>query len=712
MRTLLIDNYDSFTFNLYQLIAEVNGEPPLVVRNDRAPWSELRCLPFDNVVLSPGPGRPERAQDFGVCREALGEPNLPILGVCLGHQGLCAELGGRVDQADPVMHGRPSSIHHDGTGLFEGLPSPFEVIRYHSLLVSELPEELRATARTADGLLMAVEHRERPLFGVQFHPESIGSEHGRALLGNFARRTAQHWQEHDRSAGLGDGSLDARPYDIAPAPDACAAPQQDACDLRVFHRELRSAPGPLSAFEQLCTDGAPSFWLDSARTGGPGRFSFMGDASGPLDECLTADQAGGLVSIRRNGATRSESGTIFEHLERRLRERSATTDELPFAFTGGFVGYLGYELDADCAALRMSRSSLPDAGFLAVHRFLAIDHEDDRAWLVCVDHPGQVRRASAWLKAQAARLEALPAPAAELTAGPSIGTPPTEPLPRRMRHDEAAYLERVRAAKRAIREGESYELCLTNRLEFDVAIDPWRTYRALRAHNPAPFAAWLDLPGVQILSASPERFLSVDALGAIEAKPIKGTRPRGRTPAEDEALKADLASAEKDRAENLIIIDLLRNDIGRVASAGSVHVPRRFDVETYATVHQLVSTIRGQLRPGLSAVDAVRAAFPGGSMTGAPKRRTLELLDALEQGPRGVYSGALGYFSLNGAADLSIVIRTIVVEPGCVSVGVGGAIVDLSDPAAELAEMLLKAEGSIAALERTAARLTPTAAQD
>jgi para-aminobenzoate synthetase len=206
---------------------------------------------------------------------------------------------------------------------------------------------------------------------------------------------------------------------------------------------------------------------------------------------------------------------------------------------------------------------------------------------------------------------------------------------------------------------------------------------------------------VALLSASPERFLSIGVDGVVESKPIKGTRPRGATPAEDEAMRGDLLAQEKDRAENLMIVDLVRNDFNMVCQVGSVHVPRLFDVETYAPVHQLVSTIRGTLRPGQSAVDCVRAAFPGGSMTGAPKIRTMEIIDRLEEGPRGPYSGALGWFSLSGGADLSIVIRTLVVTEGQVTFGVGGAIVALSDPYEEFEETVVKSRAMLTALMTT-----------
>jgi para-aminobenzoate synthetase len=193
-----------------------------------------------------------------------------------------------------------------------------------------------------------------------------------------------------------------------------------------------------------------------------------------------------------------------------------------------------------------------------------------------------------------------------------------------------------------------------------------------------------------VLSTSPERFLHISADGTADSRPIKGTRPRGATPAQDADLAEDLRTQEKDRAENLMIVDLVRNDLGRCAEIGSVEADL-FQVETYATVHQLTSRIRARLSAGLSSVDWVRAAFPPGSMTGAPKIRTMQLIDKLEAGPRGIYSGAIGYFSLTGAADLSVVIRTAVVTPGRIRYGVGGAVIALSDPMAEFKETAVKA---------------------
>jgi para-aminobenzoate synthetase len=670
MRTLLIDNYDSFTFNLFHLLGEVNGDEPIVVRNDELSWDEVAALGVDNIVISPGPGRPEHQRDVGVSLDVLEHAALPVLGVCLGHQALAHVTGGAIDHAPTVMHGRLSEIHHDGYGLFAGIPQGFAAVRYHSLAVGAVPESLRVTAWTPDRVVMGLAHRSRPLWGVQFHPESISTEHGGALLRNF--RDLTHAQSR-RSARA------ARPGGRSPA------------GPRVHHRTLTTWRDPEAAFVALYGDRDHAVWLDSARAEpGLARFSFMGAPDGPLGQVARYDVATRMLTVDRAGGREELRESIFDYCERELTRLRADAPELPFDFACGFAGYLGYELKAECGGALVHRSLLPDAALLFCDRLIAFDHDERRVHLLALADATGADSAEAWLSETERRFDGLagPPPAAVAAGGFTF-------VAREGRH---AYLANIAACLHEIVEGETYEVCLTTQLHSDAAVDPLAAYRALRARNPAPFAALLRLGDVAVLSSSPERFLRVDRERMVESKPIKGTAPRAAHPLEDAYRAAALRADDKSRAENLMIVDLVRNDLGRVCTLGSVAVPSLMAVESYATVHQLVTTVRGRLRDDTSAIDCIRAAFPGGSMTGAPKLRTMEIIDRLERGPRGVYSGALGFLSVNGTADLSIVIRTLVASPGGLQIGSGGAIVAASDPDAEHDEMLLKARAVLEAV--------------
>ncbi len=266
------------------------------------------------------------------------------------------------------------------------------------------------------------------------------------------------------------------------------------------------------------------------------------------------------------------------------------------------------------------------------------------------------------------------------------------------------YLADIARCQTALAAGESYEVCLTDQISTSASPEPWSLYRLLRRVNPAPFAAYLKLGGLSVLSSSPERFLAIGRDRRVQARPIKGTTHRSPDPVEDERLRTELARDEKTCAEHLMIVDLLRNDLGRVCEPGSVGVPELMVVEPYASVHQLVSTISGVLERQRTPVQCVRACFPGGSMTGAPKLRTMEIIDDIERVARGVYSGAIGYFGLDGSVDLSIVIRTIVMRVGggakTTTIGAGGAIVMQSDAEQEFDELLLKAGAPMRAIAR------------
>jgi para-aminobenzoate synthetase len=679
VRTLLVDNYDSYTYNLFQLITQVNEAEPVVLRNDDPGLRAAGLASFDSIVISPGPGHPGRARDFGACAAIIAGSPVPVLGVCLGHQGIALAAGGDVRPAPRARHGHVSRIRHDGRGLFRGLPQDFAAVRYHSLIVGEpLPGPLEGLAWAEDGTLMALRHRRRPLWGVQFHPESVATEHGAALLANF--------RDLCRARAPGRPPVPRR------RPAAPAAPPQD---YQLQCRTLDCEADAEQAFLATFAAAENAFWLDSALVEpGRSRFSFLGDGSGPLAELVRYRVGDGSVAVRGPGPRpeRREPGSVFDYLQRETARRRISGPPLPFDFAGGYVGWLGYELKADVGAPGRHQAPVPDACWLFADRLVVIDHLEKRTYLLALsrDAAGSRADAAAWLAATAAALAGLP----------PEGGPPAAALPRALPEDALApylargrdqYLADVDACRRELLAGESYEICLTNAARVPAAGSGLGLYRRLRRLNPAPYAAYLRLGGVEVACSSPERFLRIDRHRTAEARPVKGTAPRGRTPAQDVRLRDALASGAKTRAENLMIVDLLRNDLGRVCEPGSVHVPELMATETYATVHQLVSTVRGTLRPDVDAVGCVRACFPGGSMTGAPKLRTMEIIDRLETAARGVYAGAIGYLGCDGTADLNIVIRTAVLAGGQWHVGAGGAIVLGSDPAEEYAEMVLKA---------------------
>ncbi|MFL5818231.1 MAG: aminodeoxychorismate synthase component I [Conexibacter sp.] len=693
MKTLLIDNYDSFTYNLFQLLAEANGDEPIVVRNDEASWEELSKLEFDNVVVSPGPGRPDRQEDFGVCARAIAEAETPLLGVCLGHQGLGLASGGKVVHAPEAMHGRLSAVLHEDSPLFAGIPREFQAVRYHSLCVqTPLSDELEPIAWTGDGVLMAMAHRTRPRWGVQFHPESISTEYGRRLLANFRDLTAAHRAQSGASQPQRNGAAPAP----APAPRESRAEPRTRLTLSV--KRLDTLVDPERAFVHLYGEAEDAFWLDSSKVDERARFSFMGAPGGPLSAVITYDVGEGVVRVDRGGVVETSEESIFDYLSREGRRLRYVSDDLPFDFNCGFVGYLGYELKADCEGDAAHASTMPDAAFTFADRLIAFDHVEQATYVLCVSEPDRVDEAEGWIRETSLRLVSLPpvdAPDWERLSGERADPP----VDFRLSRSHRQYLDDIARCKQELIDGETYEICLTNKVTANLRPEPLPLYRTLRRVNPAPFSAFLRIDGSAVLSSSPERFLSVGRDRWAEAKPIKGTCRRGETPAEDVRLAQELRSDEKTRAENLMIADLLRNDLGVVCEVGTVHVPYLMRVETYETVHQLVSTVRGLLREDVEPPDCIRACFPGGSMTGAPKKRTMEIIDQLEGEARGVYAGAIGYFGLSGAVDLNIVIRTIVIDGDHTILGVGGAIVMQSEAEDEYQEIVLKGRAPMQAID-------------
>jgi len=454
-------------------------------------------------------------------------------------------------------------------------------------------------------------------------------------------------------------------------------------------REIEYAD-PATLFAPFAQDRYASL-LESALTGGArGRYSFI--AVEPFRVLTSKD---GVITIDGERGL----GNPFDVLRRELSTYSLQPAPGLPPLQGGVVGYFGYELVRHLERVPMARADdmeFPDLALGFHDVLIAVDHGDRRAWLLSSGLPA-THPTARWQRA----MERLDAISERLTAANrSTAAPvPVETAAVISNFSRSEYEAVVQRVVDYILAGDIFQANLSQRFAAPLAPDmnTFGLYRRLRDLNPAPFAAFLRFDDVEIVSASPERFLSLRG-NRVETCPIKGTRPRGRTVEEDRALADELLASEKDRAENVMIVDLLRNDLSRVCRDSSVDVRGLCELESFATVHHLVSTVVGALQPGLTAVDLLAACFPGGSITGAPKIRAMEIIAELEPTRRGPYCGSVGYIGFDGCMDTSIVIRTYAMRNGRVTFQAGGGIVADSTPAAEYAETLAKARALIAAL--------------
>lgn len=422
-----------------------------------------------------------------------------------------------------------------------------------------------------------------------------------------------------------------------------------------------------------------------------------------LDSGVSAAAGHSYLAVSARAVLSTELGEpVFEWMRREFAPAEIDFSDAPAGFRLGWVGWLGYELRGESmdVAIR-THASTPDAAWLWVDRAIVVDHESQNLSLMALGDSW-----TAELQQWRAQMEQLVARAVQhgdrsKSSDQSESSDPYSPSEAPVatwRDSDDEYLDMIAQCQHSIVEGDAYQLCLTTSVRVEPATDPVQTYLALRAANPSHHGGFVQVGDVALLSSSPEQFLSIASSGVIETKPIKGTRRRDADPDEDDRLKAELLASDKERAENLMIVDLMRNDLGRVCEVGSVVVSKLFAVESYTTVHQLVSTVSGQLKTDVSAVEAIAASFPAGSMTGAPKHSATLILDSLERSPRGIYSGVFGYVGLDGAVDLAMVIRSIVMDGRGSTIGAGGGITALSVPTEELAEVKLKAAALLTVL--------------
>jgi para-aminobenzoate synthetase component 1 len=445
--------------------------------------------------------------------------------------------------------------------------------------------------------------------------------------------------------------------------------------MRVLSFPVPHRVDPEAVFESLYGLDEYAVWLDSGAHAVNG-MSLMGAAA----RRMTASVNDHHVTV--DGVT--YDGTAFDFLREDLAHHAVEEA----AGTLGWVGWLGYELRSQTMQVELTRQSRhPDAALVFLDRAISFDHATGTTELLALGESWQGELLT-WRDRMLGQLAGLTNSPRSRSEQGGTGVDGVEAV---WAYSDKEYLGMIRECQAAIAAGDAYQLCLTTEARVPVSPDPLATYLAMRVSSPTHHGAFLRMGAISVLSASPEQFIAVSPSGEIQTRPIKGTRRRGTTATEDARLKQELVSSDKERAENLMIVDLMRNDIGRIAALGSVTVSSLLAVESYAQVHQLVSTVRGQLADGVSAIDAVVSCFPAGSMTGAPKRSATAILDRLERRPRGIYSGALGYFAVDGRIDLSMIIRSIVIDAISTTVGAGGGITALSVPEEELDEVYLKA---------------------
>jgi para-aminobenzoate synthetase component 1 len=446
-----------------------------------------------------------------------------------------------------------------------------------------------------------------------------------------------------------------------------------------LHRFPVAGRAPADIFAAL-QPGPYSLFLDSSDTRHAlGRYSFI--AWQPFE---TIEYRDGRVFVTNSEQQLSLTADPFSAVQQRLAawaHRFAPADESLPPFQGGAAGFFGYELAGALERLHLPHyaGDMPDMAIGLYDRVYAHDHETGKGWFII--HSADADRA----RAEFAHFNLLAAP-------DGIQAVPAGRIEWNSSHSEQQYRSAVTSVINHIRAGDIFQANLSQRFSASLpaGFDSFAHYQALRARNPAPFAAYLDLGAIRIASSSPERFLSVKD-GIAETRPIKGTAARDENPVRDNAARAALLMSEKDRAENVMIVDLLRNDLAKVCTDDSVEVAALCEPESFARLHHLVSTVTGKLRDGQDALDLLRACFPGGSITGAPKVRAMEIIAELERRRRGPYCGAIGYIGANGAMDMNIAIRTLVYEGRGVSFSVGGGITAASDPEAEYRETLAKA---------------------
>ncbi|KAL8995066.1 MAG: hypothetical protein Q9169_005135 [Polycauliona sp. 2 TL-2023] len=807
---LFIDAYDSFSNNIVSLLEErLAAVQVTVIKIDQ----QIADFPaflrdFDAVVAGPGPGHPETASDIGLIAklwQLSDDDLLPVLGICLGFQSLLVAFGGSVVPLPEPRHGIIRNVTSIDASIFEGLER-ISPVQYHSLHALFDPDQdlealawdVEAENQDADGgaksvnpgtILMAVKHRVKPFWAVQFHPESICSDTASQQLVNNWWAEAQSWslqrRAHHRNRSFDKWESKTAPDATDPNPSledleqmslhrmdpmisgsdfTDSSTMADVKPKTVIRRKLPlNELGVPQIANLLRNSNGDAVVLDSephqrSDTGTHSIIGCVGATIMKLEYLISSGKVCVLQGAHRNFVDlASFDNSIFGFLKVFMSARKAVGGDPDIPFWGGLVGYVNYEACLETIDIRTpGHPDRPDISFVFVERSVVIDHEHQ-----CLHVQSITTNDEEWVEMISSKLASRNPPTANefVPINPSVLDPAiTYP-------DPPSYVQKIGKCQEYIHSGDSYELCLTNQSTVDSnhLPDPWPLYLHLRSVNAAPFSAYLRLGGVTLLSSSPERFMrwtrpivspsSAAEISTVQFRPIKGTVKRYPEGPEGPAIRLEeataLLSTPKERAENLMIVDLIRHDLHGVVGSGNLSVPKLMVVEEYATLFQLVTVVEGTLinqpapistvpsltaspasTPGTSrsvtpsslasnsgqhahrrykptnktGIDVLAASLPPGSMTGAPKRRSCALLREIEeQKPRGIYSGVVGYMDVGGGGDFSVVIRSAFrwdSDTKCHTdrrenrdkwtVGAGGAVTALSTEQGEWEEMVAK----------------------
>lgn len=665
MKILLIDNFDSFTFNIYQYLKEM-GVEVVCFRNNEVSCEKIKKLQIDSIFISPGPGRPIDAGNcIDIVKTFAGQ--IPIFGICLGLQIIGEAFGGKIIKASQLVHGKVSKITSLKKGVLHTLPSEFQATRYHSLIVDRqtLPTCFEVTCENDSKEIMGLKHKVYNIEGVQFHPESIMTKHGKRMIQNFLERIRQ-------------------------TPDKLNVPKIDF-DKTSFSKTVYTFSDKkfqvlrVSQKSEKLSISKPFFKLfESIQSAfGKNKSCILDSVKGPKVDCngsyIGLFPEFEILIKNRKMFIETENHEVIDifinnfHSIYHKEEDCFYLDNLKFSdifpiitatfsverdtdsdidFSVGLIGFFSYEYLYYLENVKRTKSNvldMPDVHLIFYSTIIQMQEKGNEVTIVLNNLSGAPHREISILHSI-------------LESSIDAGESKSESHITAQKHSNVtkqSFCQKVRKAKHYIEEGDIFQVQIGRRITLNEKIDPLSIYKKLRLLNPSPYMFFWGCKNYQLISNSPELQLKVQN-GDVLIRPIAGTsQGKGKTKEEAEALMRELANSEKERAEHIMLVDLARNDIGRVAIPGTVRVSQLMEVEEFSHVFHLVSSVEAKISDEVSSMKLFESTFPAGTLTGAPKVRAMEIISELEEEERGPYGGVFGFFEFNGNILSTIIIRTI-----------------------------------------------------